>query len=69
MAQLYKLEIKCYHSPSPLASANEFVYDLLTVWENASNVQGAYEDAQAIGVTVFGANKSVFINVTEEKPT
>lgn len=64
---IYKIDLKWYHSPSPLATANEFIYDLVTIYEEKNNALAAYNAAKTYGETLFGAGKPVVITVTEQQ--
>ncbi len=63
----YKIDLKWYHSPSPLATANEFIYDLITIYGEKDTPLAAYNAAKDYGETLFGKGKPVVITVTEQQ--
>lgn len=62
----FKADLKWYHNPSPLASANEFVYDLVTIYGDADSPQEAYKKAKVLGEKIYGNGEQIIISVIEQ---
>lgn len=62
----YKIDLKWYHNPSPMATANEFFYDLVTIYDEYANGAAAYTAAKGFGDTLYGEGEDVLITITEQ---